>query len=744
MSAIDFPNSPTIGDIFPTDGDRQWRYAGDGVWQTVTTQKGNQGDKGGLRYDFDTSTTLADPATGKIRFNNSTIGSVSSIAISSLTIEEADVSDYFVALSDALTSELSVIKYYMVINSNLNDDSTYAIFAITDVTNNGTWLELDADYISGTLPENNDTLAISLNRVGDVGPTGPETSIAIGTVTTSLPGEDAEVSVTGPAGDQTLNFVLPQGPTGPETSISVGTVTTGSPGGTSEVSVTGPAGDQELSFTIPQGPTGPGGTYSYQVSPTAPEGVNPEGPDEGDTWFNAETGRFYIYYDGYWIENTSSLVGPGGSDANLSGISATYPLIYDNENYIMSLDEEALGSGSITVSETAPEAPEEGDLWFNSTNTIIYIFFDGFWIESSPSQPGPTGPTGNTGPSGVVTTTLPITNSGTSTSANIGIDYSVLQYGQNAIINGAFDIWQRGTSFSTPANGSYTADRSIFINNGSGAVYVISRENNPIGSDIGGSHPDFFYRYSQTTAGTGATLTIPYAQRVENARAFAGQTVTVSAYIKTDAPRIANFEFSIGVGSGGSGTPAAVISPTFTTSTSWQRYTFTTTISNLSGVTLGTGNAMSVVIRGEINTTQIFDIWGVQLELGSEATPFRRNAPSIQAELAACQRYYQKSYNLASSAGTITSVGRFQWFASGTNSFHQFPIILKTSMRSSPTVRLYSPNTGTIDSIRNITSSADVAAAATSIGENSFIGEVNNVSINGAFLAFHYTAESEI
>ena len=30
---------------------------------------------------------------------------------------------------------------------------------------------------------------------------------------------------------------------------------------------------------------------------------------------------------------------------------------------------------------------------------------------------------------------------------------------ENILINGGFEIWQRGTSFSTPADGAYTADR---------------------------------------------------------------------------------------------------------------------------------------------------------------------------------------------------------------------------------------------------------------------------------------------
>lgn len=364
MTAIDFPNSPSLDQVF-TVGSRSWKWNGT-VWQTITTQTGSQGDKGGLKYNFSTSTTMSEPAQGIVRFNNSTIADVTAIAIDNQTSQGADVSDFFADLATSLPDELSVIKYYMILQSNDNSDSTYCIFAITDVTDNTSWLQLDATYVSGSLPADNEDLVIALSRVGDLGPTGPETSITLGTIDTGLPGSTAAAAITGPPGDQVLSLTIPQGPTGPETSISLGTIDTGLPGSTAAADITGPPGDQVLSLTIPQGPTGPGGVYQYSVTgPTAPTLINGEPVAEGDTWFNSETGRFYIYYDGYWVENTSSLVGPTGPlGVNWQGTYDTGP----SSTYVINDLVESNGSTYIcTLPVTAGNAslytPEEGSHW---------------------------------------------------------------------------------------------------------------------------------------------------------------------------------------------------------------------------------------------------------------------------------------------------------------------------------------------------------------------------------------------
>ena len=55
---------------------------------------------------------------------------------------------------------------------------------------------------------------------------------------------------------------------------------------------------------------------------------------------------------------------------------------------------DAIGSGSIESSPTPPSDPEEGDLWYNANNGILYVWYintgdtDGQWVDVRPAPDG--------------------------------------------------------------------------------------------------------------------------------------------------------------------------------------------------------------------------------------------------------------------------------------------------------------------------------------------------------------------
>jgi hypothetical protein len=207
---------------------------------------------------------------------------------------------------------------------------------------------------------------------------------------------------------------------------------------------------------------------------------------------------------------------------------------------------------------------------------------------------------------------------------------SLFAAGKNAIINGNFGVWQRGTSFTTAA---YSADR--WVTELTGASCTFSRQTfTPGTAPVAGYESEYFYRANITGAGT----VVNVVQNIEDSRILAGQTATVSFWAKANASRSISIQVAQYFGSGGSGYGTAQ-DANFTITTSWTRYTATFTIPSIAGKTIGTSSYIYLAIKcgGSVGTV---DIWGVQLEAGSTATSFQTATGTVQGELAACQRYY--------------------------------------------------------------------------------------------------------
>jgi hypothetical protein len=211
--------------------------------------------------------------------------------------------------------------------------------------------------------------------------------------------------------------------------------------------------------------------------------------------------------------------------------------------------------------------------------------------------------------------------------------------GKNKIINGDFGVWQRGTSFTNLQG--FFADRFQTVPSGSVTSMTTSQQTfTPGAAPVAGYEGAFFARNTITTVGALTTLDIQ--QRVENVRTFAGQTVTLSFWAKGDSSRSSIVYLTQNFGSGGS-SETYTSTPTLSITTSWVRYSFTLSVASISGKTIGTNHYLAIGIRQAVAAGSVLDIWGVQVEAGSVATPFTTATGTIQGELAACQRYYWRN-----------------------------------------------------------------------------------------------------
>lgn len=224
---------------------------------------------------------------------------------------------------------------------------------------------------------------------------------------------------------------------------------------------------------------------------------------------------------------------------------------------------------------------------------------------------------------------------------DIGLSQDTLFSGRkNVIINGDFDVWQRGTSGShATAVWSYdSADRwNTYISTAS--TITLSQQAFALGQTDVPNEPTYFARFNWL--GTAQSETKEFGQNIEGVRTFAGQNCTLSFYAKATTGVSGNVYLGQIFGSGGS--PAVYKTQPITLTTSWQRYEFTFTLDSISGKTIGsTANYLQVNFQFTGTAGNNFDIAQVQLEKGSQATAFEKR--SYGEELALCQRYYQPLY----------------------------------------------------------------------------------------------------
>jgi hypothetical protein len=253
---------------------------------------------------------------------------------------------------------------------------------------------------------------------------------------------------------------------------------------------------------------------------------------------------------------------------------------------------------------------------------------------------------------------------------------------QNYIINGAFDIWQRGLSVSSSSTTPYSADRWEAYRSGFAAGLTVTRE----ASGVEGIQHCARVRRD---LGNASAASIVFDQNLEtvNSIPLRGKTVTLSFYLR----RGANFsgstigvsiasgtgiDQSFRVGYSGRTNQTLTITPT----EFWTRYKVTRTIpTNATQV----GIALEHSPTGTAGSNDWYEITGVQLEEGSVETSFRTHAPSIAGELSACQRYYVRSSH-ATSSETFFGTAGLRFGAATTLGLIHLP----TEMRVVPTITM--------------------------------------------------------
>ena len=409
--ALNFPNSPSLNDLHE-ENLTKWRWNGSSWIRVVTTStagaqgfqgaagaqgataaQGAQGDDGAqgaqghqgatgsgaqgntgaqgaqgaqglngnfggasFEYTFLTNTTDSDPGAGSLKFNNSNLTSASILYIDDTDggSSNTDIQPFLRTIDDST----STIKGHVKVSTKTNPDQ-FVLYTIASLTEATGYFKVTVAYVSGSVTSftNSSDISITFARTGDAGSTGAQ----------------------GAQGHQGATGVGAQG-----------AANTGAQGA--------------------QGHQGLQGAQAH-ISTSAPS----SGVTVGDLWWESDTGDLSIYYDdgsgspsAQWVEVGS--MGPTGAQgaAGAQGDAGAAGAQGDAGGAGAQGATGSTGAqgndASLTASTSAPGSPSAGDMWWDSDDGNLYVYYnDGSssqWVSINTGVRGAQGATGAQGAQG--------------------------------------------------------------------------------------------------------------------------------------------------------------------------------------------------------------------------------------------------------------------------------------------------------------------------------------------------------
>ena len=218
------------------------------------------------------------------------------------------------------------------------------------------------------------------------------------------------------------------------------------------------------------------------TAPNATPGAGGQaGNSKGEQWLDTSSSRYvFKIWDGTaWRTQDGEFV-------NTSGDTMTGALVMDNQQQVQFRETTANGTNSIALQAPAAVASDKTITLPDATGTLVLsgtivnadINASAAIVDTKLATIATAGKVSNSATTATdANTASAIVARSAAGNFNItSINNGPLAGMRNAIINGNFDIWQRGTSFASPSDAAYTADRWEVGFDNTGATRTLSQD----------------------------------------------------------------------------------------------------------------------------------------------------------------------------------------------------------------------------------------------------------------------------